>query len=381
MPPQLHNTAGGSVVAEPGGDGGLTLRFAGRLDSQTTAGLWQKAMRSLKDGPPQSLAVDAGGVEYCDGSGVAMLFQLKLRGRRDGFPVDVHGLQPDFQQLLDMFDEAAFAQSLEGRRNHIGIVAQVGSTTVALIEDVRSQVAFLGELCLALTKTALQPWRLRWRETVRTAETAGANAVGIILMLGLLFGLILAFSSAMPLKEFGADIYVSDLVAVSLLRVLGPFIAAIILAARSGSSFAAELGTMKVNNEIDALNTMGVDPVDFLVVPRVIGTIAIAPLLAMLTNVAGLAGAAAVIVSLGYPTAVFTEHVMSVVGSVDLLLGLGKSLVYGGLVAGVSCLRGLQTGNGPSAVGESTTRAVVASIVLLVVAEGVFSVLCYFLGI
>jgi phospholipid/cholesterol/gamma-HCH transport system permease protein len=381
MPPQLHNTAGGSVVAEPGGDGGLTLRFAGRLDSQTTAGLWLKAMRSLKDRPPQSLAVDAGGVEYCDGSGVAMLFQLKLRGRRDGFPVDVHGLKPDFQQLLDMFDEAAFAEGPEKTKRHIGVVAEIGSTTLGLLADIRSQIAFVGELCTALAKTAIQPWRLRRRETFWVIETAGANAVGLILMIGLLFGLILAFSSAIPLQEFGTEIYVMDLVSISLLRVLGPFIAGIILAARSGSAFAAELGTMKVNYEIDALNTMGVDPVYFLVVPRVVGTVIITPLLAVLTIMAGLIGAAAVVVSLGYPMVVVRDHVTDMVDSGDLLLGLGKSLVFGALVAGVSCLRGLQTKTGPSAVGESTTKAVVASVVLLVVAEGVFSVLVYFLDI
>ena len=163
--------------------------------------------------------------------------------------------------------------------------------------------------------------------------------------------------------------------------LLGPFIAGIILAARSGSAFAAELGTMKVNYEIDALHTMGVDPVHFLVVPRVVGTIIVTPLLAMLTNLAGLVGAAAVVTSLGYPMVVVIDHITSVVGADDLLLGLCKSLVFGAIVAGVSCLRGLQTKTGASAVGESTTKAVVASIVLLVVAEGVFSVLVYCLGI
>ena len=371
----------GTVAAETTADGGIELRFAGRLDSQTTADLWQKAMRAVRDGSPSNLTIHAGDVVYCDGSGVAMLLELKLRGRRDGFPVEIHGLLPDFQRLLDTFDEAAFVEGPEKTKRRIGAVAEIGSTAVDLLADIHAQIAFVGELCVALAKTVIQPWRLRRRETLWVVETVGANAVGIILMIGLLFGLILAFSSAIPLKQFGADIYVMDLVAISLLRVLGPFIAAIILAARSGSAFAAELGTMKVNYEIDALNTMGVDPVHFLVVPRVVGTVIISPLLAILTNVAGLVGAAAVVASLGYPLVVVVDHVTSVVDAGDLLLGLGKSLVFGAIVAGVSCLRGLQTKTGPSAVGASTTKAVVASIVLLVVAEGVFSVLVYFLDI
>ncbi len=375
------NMAGGTVAAETTADGGLELRFAGRLDSQTTAGLWHAAMHHVRHTRPKSLTIDAADVDYCDGSGVAMLLQLQLHGHSNGFPVEIHELRPDFQRLLDMFDEAAFAKSPAKTKRHVGAVAEAGRTTIELLADIRSQVAFVGELSAALARTVIKPRLLRRRETLWVIETVGANAVGLILMIGLLFGLILAFSSAIPLQQFGADIYVMDLVSISLLRVLGPFIAGIILAARSGSAFAAELGTMKVNYEIDALHTMGVDPVHFLVVPRVVGTVIVTPLLAMLTNVAGLAGAAAVVNSLGYPMGVVFDHVTSIVGPSDLLLGLSKSLVFGAIVAGVSCLRGLQTKTGASAVGVSTTKAVVTSIVLLVVAEGVFSVLVYFMGI
>ena len=375
------NAAEGTVAAETTADGGLELRFAGRLDSQSTAALWREAILATRGRSPKQLTIYADDVDYCDGSGVAMLLQLQLRGHKAGFPVEIHGLKPDFQRLLDMFDEASFAESPKRTKRHVGVVAETGATAAALLADLRSQIEFVGELCAALAKTVIQPRRLRRRETLWVIETAGANAVGLILMIGLLFGLILAFSSAVPLQEFGADIYVMDLVSIALLRVLGPLIAGIILAARSGSAFAAELGTMKVNYEIDALNTMGVDPVHFLVVPRVVGTVVITPLLTMLTNVAGLVGAAFVVVSLGYPVVIVVDHIKSIVDTGDLFLGLGKSLVFGGIVAGVSCLRGLQTKTGPSAVGESTTKAVVASVVLLVVAEGIFSVLVHFLGI
>jgi len=370
-----------SISVEAGANGETALRLTGRLDSERSGAIWRRAVESLRGQKPVGVVVQADEVDYCDGSGIALLFDLKLQGRRGGYPVEIRGLRPEFQELLDRFREADFARAAAARPSELNLAEEVGKVTAGLGAGAREQVAFVGELCAALVGTALRPWRLRWRDTFVAAEMAGARATGIILMLGGLFGLILAFSSAMPLQQFGAEVYVSDLVAISLLRVLGPFVTAVILAGRSGSAFAAELGTMKINDEIDALTTMGLDPVDFLVVPRVLAATVVAPLLTILTNVAGLAGAAFVLRSLGYPMVIFTEHVESVVDSGDLLVGLGKAVVFGALVGGVSCLRGLQTKAGASAVGISTTRAVVSSIVLLVIAEGIFSVLLYFMGI
>lgn len=212
-------------------------------------------------------------------------------------------------------------------------------------------------------------------------ELGGVNAVAVVSMLGLLFGLIMAFSSAMPLRRFGVEIYVSDLVAVALVRVLGPFLTAVILTGRTGSAYAAEIGTMKINNELDALEVMAIDPVRFLVVPRVLALTLVTPLLATITNLVGLAGCAIVILSLGYPLATYWAHVRDILSAGDLVVGLVKSLVFGGLVGTIGCLRGLQTQSGPGAVGQATTRAVVSSLVTLVLAEGVFAVTLYLLDI
>jgi phospholipid/cholesterol/gamma-HCH transport system permease protein len=191
----------------------------------------------------------------------------------------------------------------------------------------------------------------------------------------------MAFQAVIPMRRFGAEIFVADLVGLAMVRELGPLMTAIVLTGRSGSAFAAELGTMKVNEEIDALNTMGLDPVRFLVVSRVLAALAMTPLLTVFANVIGVIGGSLVLRSLGYPFITYFNQFTSAVDHIDLLGGLVKSVVFGILVAGIGCLRGLQTRTGPAAVGESATRAVVSGIILIVIVDGIFSAVYYYLGI
>jgi phospholipid/cholesterol/gamma-HCH transport system permease protein len=191
----------------------------------------------------------------------------------------------------------------------------------------------------------------------------------------------MAFQSAIPMREFGADIYVANLIGLSMLRELGPLLTAIILAGRSGSAFAAELGTMKVSEELDALVTMGLEPVDFLVVPRLIAAVAMTPLLSIWAGFLGLVGGAVVMRSLGFPFVTYVIQVESAVTVSDMISGLSKAFVFGIVVAAIGCLRGLQTRSGASAVGQSTTRAVVSGLVLITIVDGVFAVVFYYLGI
>ena len=194
-------------------------------------------------------------------------------------------------------------------------------------------------------------------------------------------GLIMAFQGAIPMRQFGADIFVADLVGISIIRELGPLITAIILAGRTGSAYAAELGTMKVKEEIDALTTMGLDPMRFLVIPRVLAATAMTPLLAVFASLFGLAGGAVVMKGLGYPLITYVNRVCEITTAVDFIGGLFKAVAFGLLVAASGCLCGLKTGEGAQAVGDSATRAVVSSIILIVLADGLFAVLFFFLGI
>jgi phospholipid/cholesterol/gamma-HCH transport system permease protein len=199
--------------------------------------------------------------------------------------------------------------------------------------------------------------------------------------MGFLIGLILAFQSAVAMAAFGVQIYTANLVVIATFRELGPLITCFVLASRSGSAFAAELGTMKVNEELDALKTMGIDPVRFLVLPRIIAAIFVAPLLTMFNNLLAVLGCLAVMLSIGFAPVVVADQLYQAAKLTDLLGGLAKTLVFGGLIAGVGCLRGLQTGMGASAVGNAATRAVVSGIVAIVVFDGLFAVVYYCLGI
>ena len=325
--------------------------------------------------------MDGSDIQYCDGAGIAMLIDLKREPGSKTVPVEIRGLPAAYQPLLDLFDPADFKQLKGAKPVPACFPEQVGEAASNLWRDIAALVEFVGELATALASAAMQPKRIRWRDALLAAENAGVNALPIIALISFLIGLIMAFQSAVPMKQFGAEIYVGDLVALSMLRELGPLMTAIILAGRSGSAFAAEIGTMKVNEEINALTTMGLDPVRFLVVTRVLAAVAMMPLLTLFSDLMGLAGGAVVFLSFDFPLVTYVKEVLGAVGLGDLVGGLAKAFVFGILVAGIGCLRGLQTRTGASAVGLSTTRAVVSGIVLIVLADGVFSVVYYYLGI
>ena len=199
----------------------------------------------------------------------------------------------------------------------------------------------------------------------------------IVSLLTFLIGMVIAFESAQPLKKLGAQVFVADLLGLTMCRELGPVMAAIMLAGRSGSAFAAELGTMKVNEELNALQTMGLSPVQFLVVQRVLAGILLTPVLTIYAMYAGLLGGIPILLGMGFPLPMVLRQIQAGLHFSDLAEGLAKSLVFGGIVATVSCLRGLQTGEGPRAVGEAATRSVVSSILLIILADAVFAAVTY----
>jgi phospholipid/cholesterol/gamma-HCH transport system permease protein len=214
-----------------------------------------------------------------------------------------------------------------------------------------------------------------------TADKVGTDAVPVICLLGFLIGAILAFQSAPALSNFGARDLIPTLVSIALIRELGPLIACILMSGRTASAFAAELGTMTVTEEVSALRAMGLDPVRFLAIPRVLAAIAVAPILSVISSLMGELGGYTVMLNYGMGFARYEHQVQNAVGARDLISGEVKTLVFGLIVGGVGCLRGLRTASGPGAVGESTTRAVVTSIVLIIAIDGLFGVLFYYLHV
>jgi len=371
-----------SLDARRSSDGGtLTLIMTGRWDSDTTGKWWQRGQQILEQGKPSRLVIDASGGSYCDGAGVAFLIDLQQLQIRIGGDAAIQGLPEEVRRLLDIYGHISIERSPGRRREPLSIIEQVGKAAVELWRDLQALLTFVGELALTLLRAARHPRLVRWKDAWLVAEQSGVNALPIIALIGVLLGLILAFQSAIPMRRFGADIFVADLLGIAMLREMGPLITAIILAGRSGSAFAAELGTMKVREEIDALRTMGLEPVRFLVLPRVIAAVAMIPVLTVFANLFGLMGGAIVMRSLGYPLVTYVNQVLSAVTVGDLMGGLLKSFVYGIVVAAVGCLRGLETRTGASAVGQSTTSAVVSGIVLIAIVDGLFAVVFYALGL
>jgi phospholipid/cholesterol/gamma-HCH transport system permease protein len=362
-------------------DSVLEIIIEGRLDSFTTSTIWSRARDTVAAAKVRTVLLDASRIDYCDGSGVALFVQMRDQQLRSGGYFEIRGLQPELQALVEDWRSGDFAAASRHGEEASSLVAEIGRSIVEVCHDVYRLIIFVGELAAALARAAVKPRAARLRDTLRIAESVGVNAVPIVALIGFLMGLIMAFQAAIPLGQFGAQIFVANLIGLAILRELGPLMTAIVLAGRSGSAFAAELGTMKVREELDALKTMGLEPVPFLVVPRVIAAVLMTPLLTIFADLVGLIGGAVVLLSLGFPLITFWNQVQLAVGYGDLLGGLAKSFVFGILVAAIGCLRGLQTQTGASAVGESTTRAVVSGIILIVIADGVFSVIYYYLGI
>ena len=310
-----------------------------------------------------------------------MFSWLLSQQQKKSYKLIIQNLREDFKLLLERLKTEQREKTKPTINPISGFINSTGRGACLLVEETFDFVSFTGELTSAFGSILLKPRRLRLKDTFVIAELAGVNAFGIVSLIGFLFGLILAFQAAITLKLFAAEIYTADLVTISLLRVMGPFMTAIIFAARSGSAFAAELGTMKINEEIDALKTMGFEPVRFLAVPRVIAGFFVLPLLSIFTSLFGLIGAGIVMLVMGFPLITFYDRVVSAADMPGFIGGFVKAAVFGVLISAIGCLRGFQTKQGSQAVGISTTRAVVSGIVLTVIAEGVFAVIYYFLDI
>jgi phospholipid/cholesterol/gamma-HCH transport system permease protein len=362
-------------------DGGLRLVVQGTLDAESTGRLWVPVLGKVAKARADVVEVDASRLESCDAAGIALLLELKARQEGENRAFRLRGLRSDLTELMDLFDPGLPSQPKPASGLLVRTIERTGEAAVGLARDFHGHVSFTGEVFVKLLGLLLHPARLRWGDTFLVVEKAGADGVGIVSLLGFLIGVILAFQSAIAMGKFGADIYVADLVTIVLFRELGPLLTAFVLASRSSSAFAAELGTMKVNEEIDALTTMGIDPVRFQVLPRLIAGVAVLPLLTLFNVALGLLGCGLVMVLIGFTPKIVVEEIHAAANLTDLFGGLVKTLVFGALIAGIGCLRGLRTGTGASAVGDSTTRAVVASIIAIVVADGVFAVVYYFIGV
>ncbi|HYZ30839.1 MAG TPA: ABC transporter permease [Crenalkalicoccus sp.] len=354
---------------------GLRLVATGRLDAAAAAEAWPDAVRSTAHAA--ALELDLTGLESLDTAGAVLLLRLE-----QAVP-EARWRGPDDPVLRDVLDRTrrSLGPGRPAEAPHLPWVALIGEAAVEQAESVAGQVGFLGETVVSGAGTLRHPSRLRFGELMRHLDEAGLRAVPLGLLLGVLIGLILAFQSSIPLRQFGAEIFVPNLVGISLLRELGPLIAAVILAGRTGSAYAAELGTMVVNEEVDALRVMGIEPVAWLVLPRILAAALVMPVLTLVLDLAGLIGMGGVMATLGFPPVAVLHQLQGALKVKDLVGGLVKAAVFGLAIGLVGCRAGLGAGRGPRAVGDAATAAVVGGIVGIVVLDGLFAVLFFRLGL
>jgi phospholipid/cholesterol/gamma-HCH transport system permease protein len=351
------------------------LALTGRLEVGGVGALWAAGLRAAAAEPSRALVIDLAGLTTCDTAGAALLLAMVEAHAGPG-AASFEGADPQVAAVLERVRTALVVPPPPPPAPPLSWSQVFAQAMVT----VTGGIAYLGEALLAWLSLPARWRQFRLADVVRTADEAGVRAVPLVLLLGTLIGLILAFQSLVPMRRYGADLYVANLVAIALIRELGPLLAAVVLAGRSGSAFAAEIGTMKVNQEIDALVTMGIDPMTMLVLPRMTAVLLVMPVLTVLMELAGLLGMSVVLVSAGIPLVAIMGQVSAWVVPRSFYGGLAKATVFGAVITAIGCRAGLAAGSGPRAVGEAATTAVVGGIVASIICDGVFAVLFYRLG-
>ena len=376
------------VIWSPANESQAKISLSGRINVYTLGLIWTKIRLDqdawLKQGQTAKgslvLEVDAGNVEYLDGAGIAFLIDIKESQEKGGGKFVLQNLDSRYQPLIEQFDPIGKLFPVIAPKSPENFVIRLGREVDSIMGDAADLVVFIGHLFSDLFWSLTHPRQVRWGDFVNTAVEAGIAALPIVGLVSFLIGVILSFQSAVGMQKFGAVTFVGPLVALGIFRELGPLITAILLAGRSSAAFAAEIGTMTVNSEVDALVTGGLSPIRFLVVPRVLAGILVAPILTLFADIVSICASAFTMLAYGVPMINFYNGLLQIVDLEDILSGLLKALLFGVVVSSVGCLRGMQTTTGAAAVGISATRAVVSSIVMIVLVDGIFAYISYRTG-
>lgn len=358
--------------------GVLRIQLGGNIAIDDAAALWKRISETLAEGLDgvKAVELDLSAVSLIDGACMALLTQLRSELRARGIACEFVGGSGDVRRIVDLYGGRKKTRQKRARRQPLNAVEQVGNATLAVIAEVKQILDFIGQLAVSTAQVIRHPKRLNLRDVTLTMERAGADAAPIVLLINFLMGFVMAYQSSAQLKQFGANIYVADLVGVSMTRELGPLMMAIIICGRSGAAFAAELGTMKVSEEVDALRTLGFLPLPFLVIPRMLGLILVAPVLVLLADAIGILGGALVaMLTLDIGPTTFVIQLQSAVKTSDVVSGVVKGMVFCGTIALVACQQGLATSGGAEGVGRRTTSAVVSILFALIVLDAVFTVI------
>ena len=350
----------------------------------------EQAIEALKIGSNEIVFCDGAGVSALDTAGAWVLQKLFRQLRTDDVVIEIRNLKPAFAKLFSVVSEqvadqetpatsapgSSSAKPAKLQEKAPTIILQIGKKAVEVATQAIGLINFTGEVAVAFATSAANPKRIRWRPILFNLRTAGFDALPIVGLLAFLLGVVVAYQGADQLRQYGANIFVVDLVGVSMLREFSPLITAIIIAGRSGSAYAAQIGTMAVTEEIDAMRTIGIAPLELLVLPKVIALMIAMPLLTVFADALGVFGGMLMAQSqLDVGFAEFLERFAKAVHIGTFLVGVGKAPVFAAIIALVGCFQGFKTKGGADSVGRQTTRSVVQSIFLVIVADALFSVI------
>jgi phospholipid/cholesterol/gamma-HCH transport system permease protein len=368
----MTNTATFDISAEPGV---LSLTFRGILNLQTTPDVLER-LEGIPRPLPPVIRADLDGVTRMDDCGALVIMELERMAGESGGRLLLEGVPDHVRELLAFLRLDAPPEPAPFMRPKPDFLTRFGAKTMHVVGQTASHVSFVGETTTTLASLLRHPGRLRLGDTVMYMQHVGVDALPIVGLISFLLGLIMAFMSAVQLQQFGANIYVASLVALSMVRELGPIMTAIIVAGRSGSAFAAEIGTMKVSEEVDALITMGFKPAMFLVAPKVIAAALVVPLLAIFSNLFAIAGGLLIgVTTLNLTLNAYMTQTMNTLTIFDINWGIFKSFIFAVLIATVGCFKGYQVRGGAASVGQATTSAVVTSIFLVILTDSILAVI------
>lgn len=359
------------------GDGHIFLGISGSIDSGNAGKVTREISNQLKKHQIKSLTIDLENIEYFDDYGVLTLSEI----------IDGYGVKCDdfkiinagekVKEILSIMDfESICVVPLEKKKQSSNFFVDLGEATLGLFFDLEYKLYFMGSAFLAFFNVIRHPGSLRKEETIHYMKRTGVDALPIVGLISFLLGLIIAFMSSIQLRQFGADIYVASLVALAMTYELGPIMTCIVVAGRSGSSFASEIGTMKISDEIDALQTMGLEPKRFLVVPKMLASVIVVPILTLFSDVLAILGGLVVgVFILDLTTSAYVGQTMKALTLFDIFWGVMKSFVFAIVISWIGCLRGFQVKGGADSVGKATTSAVVSSIFLIILIDAIFAII------
>ena len=373
----------GALSIEQTGAATLVIRLGGSWS--LTGGLPSVAeveRRVASAARPMGLSFDTRELTTWDSSLLTFLTKVTELCQQHRIAVDRSGLPSGIRRLLDLAEAVPERKGVRRATTDLALLERIGNASIATAGSTAEMIAFLGEMAVAFARLLRMKARYRASDLLLLMQECGAQALPIVTLISFLVGVILAFVGAVQLKQFGGQIYVADLVGIGMMREMGAMMTAVIMAGRTGAAFAAQLGTMKVTQEIDAFAAMGFSPLEFLVLPRVVALTLMMPLLCLYADFLGLLGGATIgvgMLDLSWTT--YFQETTRAITLTDTFGGVFKSSVYGVLIALSGCLRGLQCGNSSSAVGDAATSAVVTGIVASIVACGILAVVFYVVGI